>query len=136
MPRLKGSLTTAAPAAAARCAVRSSDPSSITTTSSSGSNARSSSTTPATASSSLRAGTIAMRRCSDTCACRDAEADEREQLPGSVGIGVLVEDALAGPCSHRLRLSRVVEQRPVGRERLVGVVDDEQLLPGLEPALD
>ena len=137
MPRLNGRLTTAAPAAAALAAVASSEPSSITSTSSSGSNARSSSTTPATASSSFRAGhdCDAMVR-SGTHACRDAEADEREQLPGSMRVRVLVEDALARPRAHRLGLARIVEQPAVGGERLVGVVDDEQLLPGLEPALD
>src|SRR5215204_5098056 len=107
----------------------------MTTTSSSESNARSSSTTPATAWSSFRAGTTAMRRLG-TRTCRDAEADEREQLPGPVRVGVLVEDALARAGAHRLRLRRVVEQAAIGGERLVGIVDDEELLARLEPALD
>ena len=53
-----------------------------------------------------------------------------------MGVGVLVEDALAGAGTHRLRLCRVGEQLAVGGERLIGVVDDEQLPPRLEPALD
>src|ERR687897_2679760 len=125
MPRLKGSRTTAAPAAAARSAVASSEPSSITTTSSLESKARSSRTTPPTASSSSRAGTTARRR-SGTRACLGAEADEREQLPRAVRVGVLVEYPLACPRAHRLRLRGVVEQPAVGGDGLVAVADDEQ----------
>ena len=41
-----------------------------------------------------------------------AEADEPEQLPRAVRVGVLVENALAGAGADRLRLRRVVEQAP------------------------
>ena len=67
---------------------------------------------------------------------RPAEPDQLEQLPRAVRVGVLVEDALARAGAHRLGLRRVGEQLAVRGERLVGVVDDEQLLPRLEPALD
>ena len=53
---------------------------------------------------------------SGTRACRDAEADEREQLPRPVRVGVLVEHALARAGAHRLGLRRVVEQAR-GRRR-------------------
>ena len=51
-------------------------------------------------------------------------------------VGVLVEHALAGAGAQLLGLRRVVEQVAVGGDRLVGVVDDEQLAARLEPALD
>src|SRR5829696_3503506 len=145
MPRLNGRLTTAAPAASARAAVTSSEPSSMTTTSRQGSKARSSATTLPTASSSFRAGTIARRRsgpgCSDTGGsgtrtCPDAEPDEVEQLPRAMSVRVLVEDALPRPRPHRLGLRRIVEQASVRSERLIRVVDDQELLARLEPPLD
>ena len=48
---------------------------------------------------------------------------------------VLIEHALAGARAHRFGLSRIVEQLAVGGECLARVVDNEQLLPWLEPAL-
>src|SRR5918996_53990 len=147
IPRLNGSRTTCAPAAAARTAVRSTEPSSTTTTSSPGSKAWISRTTPAIAPSSLCAGTIAMRRSDVWGALERArvessdadgipDSDQVEQSPRPVDVRVLVEDALAGAYAHRLGCSRVVEQLAIGLHSLVGAGDDEQLAPGLEPALD
>src|SRR5438105_4934124 len=150
MPRLNGSRITCAPAAAATSAVRSVEPSETTTTSSPESNARSSSSTRTMLRSSLKAGTIAIlrnaaRRASPatarSCTSVDtgglgADADEVEQLLRAVAIGVLVEHALARAPSQLLRLRGIGEQLAVGRDRLVGVVDDDQLGPGLEPALE
>src|SRR5690348_1148590 len=152
MPRLNGSLSTRAPFAAATAAVRSAEPSSITTTSRPGSNARSSSIRPATVVSSLRAGTIATRRSSDspgraaagevasrvsgTGGHRDAEVEQLEESPRAMRIRVLVEHTLARAPSHLLRLRGVGEQVAVRLRRLVGIGDDEQLPARLEPALD
>ena len=67
---------------------------------------------------------------------RHPEADQLEQPPRAVAVGVLVEHALARAAAQLLGLARVVEQVAVGGDRLVGVVDDEQLAARLEPALD
>src|SRR4051812_20870581 len=134
MPRLKGRRTTWAPARAAAAAVPSGEPSSTTTTSKAASNARISSITCAMQSSSLYAGTIAIR--SATNGFLHTHADQVEQPPRPVEVGVLVERALAGGAPHLLRAPRVVEQLLVGGGRLLGVRDDQQLAAGLEPALD
>src|SRR4051794_8946581 len=154
MPRLNGSRTTCAPCSAATLAVPSPDASSITTTSIPGSNARSSSTTRPTFSSSFRAGTIASRRrresrsttepagaagavaSSATDRHRGASTDELEDPSRAMGVRVLVEDALACATAQLLRRTRIGEQLAIGGERLVGVRDDAQLRPGLEPAVD
>src|SRR5579884_359803 len=152
MPRLNGSRRTRAPRAAATSPVRSVEPSSTTTTSSPASNARSSSITRAIVASSFSAGTIATRRrspsprsasaprvasaTSGTGTHRDAEVEQLEKSPRTVRVGVLVEDALTGTATELLRLRRVGEQLPVGLGRLVRVLDDEELAPRLEPALD
>src|SRR5215470_9586419 len=62
MPRLKGSLSTIAPARSASSAVWSAEPSSTTTIWNAGSAARTSATTAATDASSLCAGMITIRR--------------------------------------------------------------------------
>src|SRR5581483_2541092 len=153
MPRLNGSLTTWAPCASATAAVRSREPSSTTTISSSRSKARISSITRAMHSSSLYAGTIAIRRTpvrrgspaaarsswwtpSTTDRLRDADAEQVEQPPGAMQEGVLVERPLAGGGAQLLGARRILEQLPVRGDRLVGVLDDEQLPARLEPALD
>src|SRR5581483_5589272 len=153
MPRLNGSLTTWAPCASATAAVRSREPSSTTTISSSRSKARISSITRAMHSSSLYAGTIAIRRTpvrrgspaaarsscwtpSTTDRLRDADAEQVEQPPGAMQEGVLVERPLAGGGARLLGARRILEQLPVRGDRLVGVLDDEQLPARLEPALD
>src|SRR5581483_6831640 len=66
----------------------------------------------------------------------DAEAEQVEQLPGPVQVGVLVEGALAGGAAQLLGAAGVVQQLGVRRRGLVGVRDDEQLTARLEPALD
>ena len=104
--------------------------------------------------SSLNAGTTAMRRtaasgppasagagASETSACSvdmrcDSEIEQLEQAARPVAVGVLVEHPLARAAAHLLGLGRIVEQRPIGGDRLAGVVHDEQLAPRLEPALD
>ena len=124
----------------ATSAVRSVEPSETTTTSRPGSNARSSSSTRPMFRSSLKAGTIAIRRSAASCATgaagvprrsvdmrRHPEADQLEQPPRAVAVGVLVEHALARAPPHLLGLRRVVEQVAVGGDRLGRVVDDEQL---------
>src|SRR5262245_3094589 len=149
MPRLKGRRITYAPRPDATSAVRSVDPSETTTTSSPGSIARSSSSTRPTLRSSLNAGTIAIRftvasgadpadgALSTSVDTRlDPQPDELEQPPCAVAVGVLVEDPLAGAAAELLRLPGIVEQVAVRRDRLVRVVDDEQLAPRLEPTLD
>src|SRR5207247_4083733 len=110
------------PCARATAAVRSVEPSSTTTTSNVGSNARSSPSTPPSAPSSLRAGTIAMRRASGTGPLRDAEAEQLEHAPCPVRVRVLVEHALAGAATHRLGLRRVGGEPAVGGERGFRVV--------------
>src|SRR5712691_1104713 len=132
MPRLNGSRTTTAPAAAATSGVRSVEPSATTTTSKPGSNARISSTTRAIDASSFSAGTTAQRFSSAANGGPLAQAQELEQPLGPAPVGVLVEHALAGPLAELLGLARVAEQLPVGSERLVGVVHDDQLAAGLE----
>src|SRR5690348_9647595 len=72
----------------------------------------------------------------DMRSCADAEVEKIEHLPRAVAVGVLVEDALARPATHLLGLRGVVEQHPVGGNRLVGVGGHDQLAPRLEPALD
>src|SRR5262249_20779958 len=149
MPRLKGRRITYAPRAEATSAVRSVDPSETTTTSSPGSTARSSSSTRPRLRSSLNAGTIAIRftaasgaepadgALSTSVDTRlDSQPHELQQPPRTVAVRVLVEDALACAAAELLGLPRVVEQLAVGRDRLVRVVDDEQLAARLEPALD
>src|SRR5262245_15189055 len=149
MPRLKGRRITYAPRPDATSAVRSVDPSETTTTSSPGSIARSSSSTRPTLRSSLNAGTIAIRltvassaepvdgALSTSVDTRlDSRPDELEQPPRAVAVRVLVEDPFACAAAELLGLPRVVEQIAVGHDRLVCVVDDEQLAPRLEPALD
>src|SRR5262245_25078713 len=150
IPRLNGRRTTWAPSSAAAAAVPSVEPSSTTTTSKSGSKARISSITAGTLSSSLNAGTIAIRltasgrgagtrvsvATSATNGLRHAEPEQVEQAPCPVQESVLVERPLAGGAAHLLRLPPIVEQPGVGVGRLVGVLDDEQLGARLEPALD
>src|SRR5919202_6489577 len=154
IPRLNGSRITSAPRSRATAAVRSAEPSATTTTVSPGSKARISSITRPTQSSSFSAGTIATLRlprsassgASRTGACatsatrchrgRLAQADELEQAPRPPGVGVLVERALAGAAAELLGRGGVGEQLAVGLDRLLGRLDDEQLAPRLEPALD
>jgi hypothetical protein len=66
----------------------------------------------------------------------DSLTDEVEQPAGPVTVGVLVEHALARTAAEFLRLCGVVDQLAVHSNRLRGVLDDEQLAPGLEPPLD
>ena len=120
----------------ATAAVRSTEPSSTTTISSSGSKARISSITRAMLSSSLNAGTIAIRRSageprvarrgaasatSATNGLRNADAEQLEQPPRAVQVRVLVECALARRAAQLLGAARVVEQLAVRRDGLVGV---------------
>src|SRR5262245_33574051 len=151
MPRLNGSETTCAPAAAATSAVRSVEPSETTTTSSSLSSAASSPSRRPMLRSSLNAGTTAIRRTaasgpaavagagstvSSVDMCGDSEVEQLEHPAGTVAVRVLVEHPLARAAPHLRCLGRVVEERLVGRRRFVGVVHDQELAPGLEPALD
>src|SRR5690349_1028129 len=127
MPRLKGSVITCAPRDAATSAVRSVEPSETTTTSSPGSSAFSSSSTRPTFRSSLKAGTIAIRRTAAIGAapdegalstsvdtCLDSKACEFQQPPRAMAVGVLVEHALARPAAELLRLGGIVQQVAVG----------------------
>src|SRR5579883_3168894 len=138
MPRLNGRRTTCAPCAAATSAVLSTEPSETTTTSRSASKARSSSRTRPMARSSFSAGTIAIRRSAPSSGDTRllAQAEERQQAARPVAVRVLVEHALARAPSQRVGLRGVGEQVAVGVDRLPGVVHDEQLRAGLEPALD
>ena len=67
---------------------------------------------------------------------RHPEADELEQPPRPVRVGVLVEDALARAPTHLLRLPGVGDELAIGRDRLVRALDDDELASRLEPALD
>ena len=67
---------------------------------------------------------------------RSLELEEAEHLAGPMRVGVLVEDALARPSAHRRGAGRVVQQAVVRVERDVGVLDDDELLAGLEPPLE
>src|SRR5712692_1664131 len=140
MPRLNGSWITCAPRSAATSAVRSREPSETTTMSKPGSKARSSSITRPMFRSSLKAGTIAIRRrdarrasggAGEMTASVDTglhpQPDQLEQPPRAVAVGVLVEDSLARATSQLLRLRRIVEQVAVGGDRLRRIVHDEQL---------
>ena len=69
--------------------------------------------------SSLYAGTIAMRRMPSADTRLLSKADQLEQLPRTVSVGVLVEDALACTAAHLLGLRRVGEQIAVGLDRLL-----------------
>src|SRR5579862_881834 len=112
MPRLNGRRTTRAPCSAATSAVESTEPSDTTTTSNPGSNARSSSITPPMLSASLRAGTMAIRRperpSADTG--RLAQADQLEDPPRAMPVGVLVQDALPCPAPHLVGLGRIGQE--------------------------
>src|SRR5439155_10730210 len=154
IPRLKGRGRTLAPRSAAIPAVRSVEPSSTTTMSNPRSNARISSMTRPIDASSFSEGTIAIRLSSPSwarispeggtgtsansamCGHRRGGADQIENLPGAMGIGVFVKDAFAGAPAHRLRGGRIVDQLPVCTDSLVGCRHDTQLRAGLEPALD
>src|SRR5262249_34598219 len=144
MPRLNGSFTTCAPAAAATSAVRSVEPSDTTTISRPGSSSWSSPSRRGRFRSSLKAGTIAIRRTAASGAPTTAGAsatsvgmdghpqvEQLEQAARAVAVGVLVEHALAGAAPHLLGLARVVEQRAVGGDGLLGVSRDDQLAAGL-----
>src|SRR5262245_54214293 len=135
MPRLNGSRSTCAPRARATSVVRSAEPSSTTTISSPASYARISSMTRPTQSSSLKAGTTAMRRGS---AMRGGleDACQLQHATSAVRIRVLVEDALARTPAELLGPAGIGEQLAVRLGRLLGVLDDEHLAVGLEPALD
>src|SRR4051794_25560348 len=115
MPRLNGSTTTCAPAARAASAVPSTEPSEMTTTSSCASNARSSPMTRAMLRSSLYAGTIAIRRSPEGSADMRlfTQADQVEQAPRAVAVGVLLEHTPARAPAHLLGLRRIVEQPAV-----------------------
>ena len=110
------------------------DPSSTTTTSIAGSNAWIPSTTDAIAPSSSNAGTTATIRRHTRH--RRLELEQPEHLTGPVRVRVLVEDALPRPSAHRRGAGRIVEQGVVRVERRVGVLDDDELLAGLEPPLE
>src|SRR5256714_1177017 len=143
-----------APRSAAMPAVRSVEPSSTTTISNPGSNARISSITRPTDASSFSAGTIASRFSSPSCAStspvggtrtsassamrghRRRGTDQIQDLPGAVGVRVLVEHTLAGTTSHRLCRPGIVQQLTVGGDGLLCGGHDTQLGAGLEPALD
>src|SRR4051812_16755045 len=137
MPRLNGRRSTCTPRARATSAVRSLEPSSTTTISRPSSYARIPSITLPTAPSSLKAGTIAIRRRSPT-ADGDGLDDPRqlEHLPGAVCVRVLVEHPLARPPPHFFGLRWIGAQLAIRVDRLFRVLDDEQLAAGLEPALD
>ena len=112
--------------------VSSAEPSSTTRTSSVGSKARISSITPPIEPCSLNAGTIAILL---TPAPRSRQ--QVEQLARAVPVGVLVEHALACAAAELARPAPGSSSSvAIGGDRLVGVVDDEQLRAGLEPALD
>ena len=64
------------------------------------------------------------------------DADEVEHASRSMRVGVLVEHSLACARTHRRGLGRITEEIPIGRERLLRVVHDDQLAPRLEPPLD
>src|SRR5438128_2717981 len=137
MPRLNGRRRTIAPWSAAISAVRSVEPSSTTTITNPGSKSRISSITRPTLPSSFSAGRIAIR--SDTGAPRrdpGGEADQLEEPPRPMEVGVLVEDALAGPPPQLLGKARIRQQHPVRLDRLARVGDEQQLALRLEPALD
>src|SRR4051812_27535158 len=76
------------------------------------------------------------RRTSQTSAPTDAEPKQVQQLAGAVRVCVLVEHALARTAAHLLRLCRILEERAVRCNGLIGVGDNKQLAPRLEPALD
>src|SRR5689334_15712909 len=151
MPRLNGSRSTCAPASSATAAVRSTEPSSTTTTSSPGSKARISAITRPTFPASLKAGTIAIRfmpksfalteggatsASSATANRRLTKLDELEQPPGARDIGVLVQRTLPRAPRELLGGGRILEQVTVRLDRPGRVLDDEELLARLEPALD
>src|SRR5918912_493153 len=118
MPRLNGSRRTDAPR-------------STTTMSKPGSKARISSMTRPTVTSSLSAGTIAIRLSSrsrsDTRAHRSGQPDQLEDLARTVRVRVLVEDALACAPSHLLGGAWIRQQFAVRRERFVGRRHDAYL---------
>src|SRR5690349_7411177 len=64
------------------------------------------------------------------------QADQAEELPRAVPVGVLVDDALAGAAAELGGLRRVVEQLAVRLHCLLGARYDEELGAGLEPPLD
>src|SRR5512132_3200279 len=154
MPRLKGSLRTCTPSRWATTAVRSVEPSSTTTIAKPGSKARISSITRATVGSSLKAGTIAIRRRRASCGStvstagwassatrqlrgvRNAKPDQLEELPRTSDICVLVKSSLARSPSELLPCGRVSQELAVDLLGLVGVLGDDQLPSGVEPALD
>src|SRR5262245_31240612 len=135
MPRLNGSRSTCAPRARATSMVRSAEPSSTTTISSPASYARISSMTRPTQSSSLKAGTTAMRRGS---AMRGGleDACQLQHATRAVRVRVLVEDALARTPAELLGPAGIDEQLAVRLGRLLGVLHDEHLAVRLEPPLD
>ena len=65
-----------------------------------------------------------------SCVHRRLELEQPQDLTRAVGVRVLVEHALSRARTHRRGRARVVEQRVVRLERAVGVVDDDELLPG------
>ena len=147
MPRLNGRRRTCAPRSAAIPAVRSVEPSSTTTMSKPGSNAWISSITRPTVSSSLSAGTIAMRRSSPIStgpSCAGAPARARAQPPAATGVcrptsSRICRARCAYVCSSSTRsrarrpissaCAGIVEQLAIGSRRLVCIRDDEQLRP-------
>ena len=64
------------------------------------------------------------------------EPDELEQPSCAVRVRVLVEDALARAPPHLLGLRRVGDELAVRRDGLLRALDDDELAPRLEPALD
>src|SRR5437660_8286539 len=154
MPRLNGSRRTWTPQRSATTLVRSMEPSSTTTIAKPGSKARISSTTRETVCSSLKAGTIAIRRrrassgsagltvgwassaTGQLGGLRNAQPDQLEELPRTGDVRVLVEDPLAGSPSELLSRGWVGQKLAVDLLGLVGALDDDQLASRLEPALD
>ena len=64
------------------------------------------------------------------------EPDQLEQRTCAVRVRVLVEHALARATPHLLRLRRIGDELAIRGHGLVRTLDDEELAPGLEPAVD
>src|SRR5689334_16613274 len=67
---------------------------------------------------------------------RRSEPEELEQPPCAMRVRVLVEDSLAGSSPQLLGLPGVGDELAVGVHGLLRALDDDELAPGLEPALD
>ena len=63
-----------------------------------------------------------------------SKADQLEQPPGAMAIGVLVEHTLACTAAQLLRLSWIREQIAIGVDRLLCILDDDGFATIAAPA--